>query len=223
MIVEALVPLKLNSQRLPNKNLLPLGDKPLFSWIVEAIIDSEAVDGISLFSSTRDFFDNLGYGDDRVSWVPRPKSLDGDETSITEVIRTFCLQSTAEIIVLAHATSPFIRPATIQECVAAVASGDFDSAFAAIKMQKFTWFHNQPVNYSLEGPLPRTQDLDPVFVEQSGLYVFGRQQFLDTNQRIGRKPKIVEVDSLESVDIDEPQDLELAEILVNRTLSTPRS
>ena len=90
-------------------------------------------------------------------------------------------------------------------------------------MQKFTWFHGRPVNYTLDEPLPRTQDLDPLYVEQSGLYVFLRQHFLDTNQRIGNKPKIVEVDSLESVDIDEPHDLELAEVLVGRTPSTPRA
>lgn len=221
-MIEALVPLKLNSLRLPNKNLLPLGKKPLFSWIVTAIMESEIIDRVSLFSSTRDFIDKLGHDDERISWVPRPTSLDGNETSITEVIRTFCLQSSADIVVLAHATSPFLRPSTIRECVEAVASGEFDSAFAAIKMQKFSWFQGRPVNYSLDGPLPRTQDLNPLYVEQSGLYVFLRQQFLDTNQRIGSNPKIVEVDSLESVDIDEPQDLELAEVLVSRTIPTPK-
>jgi len=222
MNVEALVPLKLNSQRLPKKNLLPLGNKPLFSWVVKAIMESGVADRISLFSSTRDFFDTLTLKDDRILWVQRAASLDGDETSITEVIRAFCLQSTADIIVLAHATSPFLRPSTIRECVEAVTSGEFDSAFAAVRMQKFSWFHGQPVNYSLDEPLPRTQDLEPLFVEQSGLYVFSRQNFLATNQRIGFHPKIVEVDSLESVDIDEPNDLELAEVLVGRATSSTR-
>ena len=74
----------------------------------------------------------------------------------------------------------------------------------------FCWYKNSPLNYSLEAPTPRTQDLDPVLMETSGLYIFSKEDFKHNSRRIGINPYIKLVDDVESWDIDTPEDFLIA-------------
>jgi CMP-N-acetylneuraminic acid synthetase len=98
--------------------------------------------------------------------------------------------------------------------VDAVASGRHESAFAALEMRKFAWFEGKPLNYSLDRPVPRTQDLTPVYVEQSGLYVFSTRFFAERRCRISPDAYMKIVDPLEGHDIDTNEDFELAEMML---------
>ena len=119
----------------------------------------------------------------------------------------------ADIYVLAHATSPFIRPATIEEAVARVQSGECDSAFSAERIQTFAWYGGRPLNYSLTH-VPRTQELEPVYAETSAFFVFGRDVWCKHHRRIGEHPYVAVTDRIESTDIDNPDDFTLAEAIV---------
>ena len=116
---------------------------------------------------------------------------------------------------LLHITSPFLKSETIKECIEKVNSGEHDSAFTAYEMKKFCWFRGEPLNYSLDTPTPRTQDIDPVIIEQSSLYVFKREVFEKTGQRICKKPYIKYIDHFEGHDIDTYDDFRIAELIVN--------
>jgi CMP-N-acetylneuraminic acid synthetase len=95
-----------------------------------------------------------------------------------------------------------------------VTSGRHESAFAALEFQRFAWFRGAPLNYALDQPTPRTQDLEPVLVEQSGLYVFTSDLFRRTKRRIADHPYIHVVDAAEGHDIDTAEEFELAELLL---------
>jgi CMP-N-acetylneuraminic acid synthetase len=114
--------------------------------------------------------------------------------------------------VLAHATSPFIRSTTIASALDEVLSGQYDSAFSAEKMQTFAWYKGQPLNYSLRR-IPRTQEIEPVYVETSAFFIFRRELWCERRQRIGDHPYVAVVDRIEGVDIDYPEDFALAEII----------
>ena len=118
----------------------------------------------------------------------------------------------ADIYVYAHATAPFIKPETTQECVDKVLSGKYDSAFCAVKIQDFLWCNGKPLNFDATN-LPRSQDLAPIYRETSGVYVFKKEVFLNFHRRIGEKPFIKEVGFKEAVDINNPEDFKLAELL----------
>ena len=114
---------------------------------------------------------------------------------------------------LAHTTSPFIRTSTIEQAVEAVESGAHDSAFSAERIQTFTWWKGEPLNYSLQH-IPRTQDLEPLYVETSAFFVFRSEVWKQQHRRISDKPFIAVTDRIESMDIDNPDDFTLAEAIV---------
>ena len=74
----------------------------------------------------------------------------------------------------------------------------------------FCWFNGAPLNYALIGPVPRTQDLVPVSVETSGLYIFSKTLFKSYSRRIGFNPYIKSLGIIESWDIDTPEDFIIA-------------
>lgn len=108
-----------------------------------------------------------------------------------------------------HATSPFITEKCLFECINAVKSGNYDSAFAAKKLQNFMWFRGQPLNFRLDNA-PRTQDMEPYYCELSSPYVFTRETFSKYHGRTGEKPFIYECSEVEAIDIDYPEDFVLA-------------
>lgn len=120
----------------------------------------------------------------------------------------------SDIYVYAHATAPFITVETMKQCIVAVKSGEYDSAFCAIKLQDYLWKNGEPLNFDAAN-IPRTQDLEPIYQETSGVYVFTKEVFKNYKRRIGKKPFIKEVSFKESIDIDNPEDFYLAEALVN--------
>ncbi len=142
----------------------------------------------------------------------RPKRLDGDNVKANELFRFAVEQIDADIIVLCHATGPYIKKESITKGVEAVMSGDYDCAFAVQKHQTYAWYDDKPLNYKPHD-MAQTQDLAPVFTETSGFYVFRKEDYLKNNTRISGKPFLVEVDFKEAVDIDEPKDFSLATLL----------
>lgn len=210
MKIVAFVPIKLSNQRLPGKNLLPLGGKPMCRRIFETLLEVRGLDEVVAYCSDDALVPYLPEG---VRFLRRPAALDGDLVKGAEIYSSFLSDVEADAYVLSHATSPFIRPESIQRAVDALRSDGYDSAFAAQRVQTFAWFHGEPLNYSLDD-VPRTQDIEPVWVETSAFYAFRREVFERGGRRIGDSPLIVEVDGMEAVDVDEPADYELARRMI---------
>lgn len=206
MKVVALVPIKLNSQRVPQKNIRELGGRPLLWHVCNTLENAAGIDRVCVYCSSDEV---VKYLPDGVSFVKRPKWLDEDEVKGAQIYQEFMSQVDADVYVLAHTTSPFLSKESVERGVAAIRSGEYDSAFTAQRIQTFCWYKGEPINYELTD-VPRTQDMEPVWVETSGFYMFRRELFVNEGRRIGHKPLIVEVSPIEAVDIDEPQDFELA-------------
>lgn len=213
MRVVGFVPSKLNSQRLPRKNVLPLGGTPLVNHVLRALAAVPRIDDIVVFASDDEV---MGYVEPGLPcrFVRRDAWLDGDDALVQDFVGAFLAAVPCDVVVLAHITSPFLRAETIADCVDAVVEHGHDSAFAALELRRFAWFRGRPLNYSLEQPTPRTQDLEPVLVEQSGLYVFTRALFERTSRRVGDQPYVKVVDAFEGHDIDTAEELALAEALL---------
>ena len=64
--------------------------------------------------------------------------------------------------------------------------------------------------------LVRTQDLKPLYEENSNFYIFSKESFMKTKARIGGKPFLYEMNHLESKDIDTEEDFFLTEIIHKR-------
>lgn len=204
--VAALVPLKLSSRRLPNKNFLRLGDRPLAYHVFDTLSQASSVEEAYCYSSQPQVMDLLPEG---TRFLARPTTLDRDDVKANELFRYAVERIEAEVIVLCHATSPFIKRETIETAVEKVVSGEYACAAAAKRLQTYCWYEGRPLNYEPTA-MSQTQDLSPVHAETSGVYVFRKQDYLEQNTRITGTPFLVEVDDREAVDIDEPGDFNMA-------------
>lgn len=211
----AIVPMKLNNRRLPQKNTKSFTNgKPLCYYILSTLLTVSGVDEVYVYCSNPDIKEFIPEG---VKYLKRSESLDQDTTKMNEVLQCFAADIQADIYVMTHTTAPFISKESIEKGLNAVVSGEFDSAFAAKKLQDFLWKDGIPFNYELND-IPRTQDLEPLYEETSGFYIYKSSVMTELNRRIGDKPFIVEVGEIESIDIDEKEDFEIADAIFNHII-----
>ncbi len=204
----ALVPIKMNNERTPGKNTKPFSDgTPLIHFILKTLKICKTVDEIYVYCSDERIKDYLVPG---VKYLKRDCIYDTPEADVNDMFRAFSLAVDADVYVLAHATAPFLTAASIDNAVQAVLGGKYDSAFSARKMQEFVWKDGKPMNYDVN-KIPRTQDLPPLYVETTGLYVFAKDVIQKKRSRIGYIPYIQEVSVLEATDINNPVDFEIAD------------
>lgn len=206
MKVVAFVPIRLNSKRVVGKNLKMLGDKPLLQYILDTLASISSVDEVYVYCSREEIKPMLPQG---VKFLKRDESLDRDETLGQEIYDAFTKEVDADVYILAHTTSPFIKAATIENAVKKVTDGSHDSAFSAQKVQTFSWYKGQPLNYDLK-EIPRTQTIEPVYFETSAFYIFRKEVWTVAHQRIGDNPYMAIVDPIEGIDIDNPEDFDFA-------------
>lgn len=211
----ALIPIKLGSKRVPGKNTKPLFDgTPLMSFIQKTCLDAKNIDEVYIYCSDDAVIPYVLPG---VHYLKRPKYLDGDSINANDFIREFMKSVDADIYVNAHTTSPFAKQETIEELVEKVASGEYDSAFCAEPIRTFMWKDGRPLNFDPDH-FPRTQDLPVIYGETSIAYVFTRDSFIKHNRRLGSHPFIKEVSKIEAIDIDYPEDFEIANAIYKEVI-----
>ncbi|NLL94223.1 MAG: acylneuraminate cytidylyltransferase family protein [Thermoplasmatales archaeon] len=206
MKVVAFIPIKLNSQRLPNKNILPVGDKPLCRHIMDTLLACKNIDELFVYCSDvsiKKYMPSRG-----ITFLKRDSRLDGNKVKGMEIYSEFVKEIDADIYVLVHTTSPFVTQQSIDSAIDLVKSGKYDSAFSVQELKTFVWYKGHPLNYNLTD-IPRTQDIEPVFVETSGFYIFTKEVIRD-RRRIGDNPYPCVVTSMEAIDIDDEDDYVLA-------------
>ena len=202
-----MIPIKLNNERVPGKNIKRFEDgTPLMYFIQNACLHAKTVDEVYVYCSNPQVQDYLVAG---AKYLQRPDFLDTSKVNCNDIIREFMKSINADIYVVSHATGPFTRSESIDACVNAVKTGNYDSAFLAKGMREFLWQNGTALNFDIQH-FPRTQDLTPIYSEAPGAYVFSKETFIKYDRRVGIKPYIHEVDEIESRDIDYPEDFEIA-------------
>lgn len=214
----ALLPMKANSQRVKGKNFRPLQGRPLFRWILDALLEIPEIDEVVINTDARHILAENGLEDgDRVRIRDRKPELCGDTVSMNLILADDIAAVKADTYLMTHTTNPLLKSATIHNALQAyetgVAAKTADSLFTVNKIQtRFYREDGSAVNHDPDN-LIQTQDLEPWYEENSNLYIFSRDSFAATNARIGRNPILFEMDKLEAADIDTPEDWMLADAL----------
>lgn len=206
MKVAAFIPIKLNNQRLPGKNLLPLNGRPTCEYIFETLCAVDNIDEKYVYCSDESIKQYMPEG---LTFLKRDPYLDGFQVKGLEIIDRFIQDVDADIYVLTHVTQPFTRPESIMNALEKVISGEYDSAFSATAHQAYMWMNGKPFNYDVKN-IVRTQDLEPIYIETGSFFIFRKEVFTELGQRIGNNPYIYEIDQFEGVDIDTAEDFEFA-------------
>lgn len=216
MKIVAIVPIKLNNDRLPGKNTLQFFDgTPLISFILDSLLKVIEINEIYVYCSDDKIKNYLPNG---VFFLKRDEALDQSDTKGNQILEKFIKTISADVYVLAHATAPFTRPESISKCIQSVLSGKHDSAFLAVKLPELMWTDKGPLNFNAYD-VPRTQDLPTIYAETSGAFVFTKEVFEIFKSRNGKKPFICEVSTVESIDIDYPEDFEIANAIYKEIIS----
>lgn len=212
MKIVSYIPIKLNNERLPGKNLLPLGGKNTCDYIFSTISSVRGIDERYVFCSDESI---CKYIPRSINYLKRDVRLDASNVKTMEIIHSFIEVVDADIYVLTHVTSPFISVKSFETALQQVISGKRDSAFSAERVQSLCWFRERSLNYDISD-IPRTQDIDPIYVETNGFYIFSKEVATEFNSRIGKNPYICEVSHIEAVDIDTAADYEFCKLIVEQ-------
>ena len=212
--VVALVPIKDHSERVQGKNFREFCGRPLYQHIVQTLDQTYAVDEILINTDSHRALLEAPKLSPKVRVLERPTELRGDLVSMNKIIAYDITQTDAEVFLQTHATNPLLRAATIAHALKAfVEDEECDSLFTVNEYHsRFYFSGGKPVNHDPEN-LIRTQDLPPLYEENSCLYVFTKESFAQRNRRVGIKPKLHVTPSIESVDIDDELTFRLAELL----------
>ena len=211
--IAALVPMRHQSERVPNKNIRDFAGKPLYQWIIAALHEAPSVTEVVIDtdSPTIRAQAEATFPDIRV--IERPEHLRDGATPMNAVLLNTVEQIDADYYLQTHSTNPLLRASTI-ECALGVflrSRDTHDSLFGVTRWQTRLYdAGGTPINHS-PSALLRTQDLPPVYEENSNLYVFDRETLKRDGNRIGRRPVLFQIDRIESLDIDDEEAFRLAE------------
>ena len=219
-VFTALVPMRHHSERVPGKNYRPMAGRPLYAYILETLLQCRCVSQVVVDTDSPVIRDGIAERFPTVRLIERPKHLRAGEIPTNAVLEHDLGLVPSRFYLQTHCTNPLLRAETVDRA-AQTFLADFpekDSLFSVTRWHKRLWdARGLPVNHD-PSILLRTQDLPPVFEENSCLYLFERERFLASHNRLGRSPILFEMDAAEAVDIDEEQDFALVQAILQAGL-----
>jgi CMP-N-acetylneuraminic acid synthetase len=214
----ALVPMRHHSERVPGKNYRALAGKPLFHHIMNTLLAVPELDSILVDTDSPEIMAGLQGHYPSVKVIERPEHLRGDAVSMNEILMHDTSVMEADFYLQTHSTNPLLRAQTVSSAIQAflAAIPEYDSLFGVTRYQTRLWDQlGRPVNHN-PNILLRTQDLPPLFEENSCLYIFTRQNLVSRRNRLGERPLMFEIPALEARDIDDELDFIVADILYSQ-------
>lgn len=214
----ALAPMRHDSERVPGKNYRLFAGKPLYHRIVESLLACGRVDQIVIDTDSPVIMEDAARHFPTVHLVERPARLRKGETPMNDILLHDVDLFPAQFYLQTHSTNPLLRPDTITKAVDCFLERhpERDSLFTVTRLFKRLWSEAlTPINHD-PAVLLRTQDLPPVYEENSNLFLFTAQSLRHRGNRIGQRPMLFEMDREEAWDIDEEIDFLVAEMLFQK-------
>lgn len=218
----ALVPMRHHSVRVPGKNYRPLAGKPLFHHILQSLLACKQISQVVVDTDSPIVMEGVRQHFPQVALVERPKHLRADTIPMNEILLHDTALFPADFYLQTHSTNPLLRPETVASAVHTLLENypAYDSLFAVTRRQVRLWDElARPINHN-PAILLRTQDLPPVYEENSCIYIFTRQTLEARRNRLGERPYMFAIDPSEAWDIDEERDFLIADLLLRYRLST---
>jgi CMP-N-acetylneuraminic acid synthetase len=217
--IVALVPMRHHSERVPGKNYRLLAGKPLFHHILDTLLQCPEISRVAIDTDSPVIIEDLHKDYPQVAIIERPEHLRADTVPMNEVLLHDTAQIPADLYLQTHSTNPLLRSQTISRAIQALVTDypAYDSLFSVTRMQTRLWDQlGRPVNHN-PAILLRTQDLPPIYEENSCIYLFNRQTLLQRRNRLGERPYLFEIPAAEAWDIDEELDFQITDLILTRS------
>lgn len=211
-----------HSERVPGKNYRPLAGTPLFHYILHTLQACPEITHVVVDTDSPEILAGLKEHFPQVTALERPVELRGDEVPMNEILLYDTAQIPADLYLQTHSTNPLLRPETVSRAIQTLLESypAYDSLFSVTRYQKRLWDGSgRPVNHN-PAVLLRTQDLPPLFEENSCLYLFSRSILESRRNRLGEHPYLFEMEAAEAWDIDDELDFLIADYLMRSKLDT---
>jgi len=212
----ALVPMRHHSQRVPGKNYRPLAGKPLYQHIITSLLAVPEISTVIVDTDSEPVMDGLRRDFPQVVILARPEHLRDDTIPMNEILLYDTSMVQADYYLQTHSTNPLLRPQTISRAVQAFLA-DYpahDSLFSVTRLQTRLYDqHGHAINHD-PNILLQTQNLPPVYEENSCIYIFTRKNLERRRNRLGESPLMFEMDADEAWDIDEELDFAITDFLM---------
>ncbi len=209
-----------HSQRVPGKNYRLLAGKPLYQHIIETLLAVPEVNEIVVDTDSDPVMDGLRTNFPQVKIINRPEHLRADDMPMNEILIHDTGLFPADFHLQTHSTNPLLKAGTISKAIQALLAEypKRTSLFSVTRWQ--TRFYDKDGNAVNHNPreLIQTQDLPPMYEENSCIYLFTRENLIAKRHRISDQPLMFEIPRLEAVDIDTEADFQLADILMRQQL-----
>jgi CMP-N-acetylneuraminic acid synthetase len=217
----ALVPMRHHSQRVPGKNYRPLAGKPLFHHILETLLAVPEIDQVIVDTDSEPVLEGLQRFFPDVKRIRRPEHLLADDVPMNDILLYDTAQVEAEFYLQTHSTNPLLKAGTASRAIQKFLAGypERDSLFSVTRLQTRLYFQDGTAINHNPRELIQTQDLPPVYEENSCLYIFTRENLLKHRHRIGDRPLMFPIDADEAWDIDEELDFAICDFLLKRQLA----
>ncbi|MEN2283886.1 acylneuraminate cytidylyltransferase family protein [Algoriphagus sp. SE2] len=213
--ITALVPMKGHSERVPNKNIRDLAGRPSFHWIMDSLSASPYISEILVNTDSKEIAESAASNFDKVRILERPDFLLGDMVSIQPLIEYDISKGNTDFYLQTHSTNPLVKTETINKAIEVFFNqNEHDALFSVTPVKtRFYWKNGKGINHD-PNVLIRTQDLEPIFEENSCLYIFSKETNKKCKNRLGTNPLMFEMEELEATDIDYWEDFLWAEFLL---------
>jgi CMP-N-acetylneuraminic acid synthetase len=216
--IAALIPMRHHSQRVPGKNYRPLAGKPLYQHIVETLLACERINRVVVDTDSQPVIDGLRCDFPQVLVIERPEHLRADAIAMNEILAYDTERFPADFYLQTHSTNPLLRPDTVARAIDVFMANypAYDSLFSVTRLQTRLWDQlGRAINHN-PAILLQTQDLPPVYEENSCMYLFTRPTLMARRNRLGERPYLFEIDAAEAWDIDEELDFAITDFLMTR-------
>jgi CMP-N-acetylneuraminic acid synthetase len=210
-----MVPMRHNSERVPGKNYRVFAGQPLYHHIVKNLLGCGLISEVVIDTDSATIMEDASRHFPQVRVIERAENLRADTVPMNEVLLCDVAQVEADYYLQTHSTNPLLGTETITAALELFMEkrGSYDSLFSVTRLQKRLWDEQgRAVNHD-PGILVRTQDLPPLYEENSCIYIFDRSGLEARGNRIGQRPFMFEVDAVEAWDIDDELDFRVAEFL----------
>jgi len=218
MKLAALVPMRHHSQRVPGKNYRPLAGKPLFHHILETLLAVPEIETVMVDTDSEPVMDGVRRFFPTVKLIPRPERLRADDVPMNDILLHDTAQVQADFYLQTHSTNPLLKSSTVSKAIQSLFTNypKNDSLFSVTRLQ--TRLYDKDGRAINHNPLEliQTQDLPPVYEENSCLYIFTRENLVRKHHRIGDSPLMFAIDADEAWDIDEELDFAICDFLAAR-------
>jgi CMP-N-acetylneuraminic acid synthetase len=216
--IVALVPMRHQSERVPGKNYRMLAGKPLFHHIIDTLLACPLIDQVVIDTDSLTIKASAEKAFPQVLVLERPEYLRDGKIAMNEILLNATAQVPADLYLQTHSTNPLLRRETIGTALETLLANypAYDSLFSATRLQTRLWDQlGRPINHN-PAILLRTQDLPPVYEENSCMYIFSRQTLETRRNRLGDRPYLFPMEPAEAWDIDEELDFLIADLILSR-------